>query len=294
MTRLKILITGAKGQVGWELQRTMSTLGSITAIDREELDLANFDEVRRFVRELRPGLIVNAAAYTAVDLAESQPDVAHLLNAEVPRVLAEEARDLRVPFLTYSTDYVFDGTADQPYTEDSKPNPISAYGRSKLAGDCAVQKVGGAFLILRTAWVYGARGKNFLLTMLRLAKERSELRVVDDQVGSPTWCRSIAEATAKVVTQGVESGTGLFEFVEKNRGIYNVVATGSTSWFGFTQAILERVRSNAKVTPISSSEYPTPAKRPKFSILSTDKLQQTFGIVMPNWKAALGQVELPK
>src|SRR5437879_1326694 len=187
MTSPTILITGCLGQVGWELQRTLATLGRCVAIDRDELDLTQPDLVRAYVRDLKPSLIVNAAAYTAVDLAEQESELAQKLNADAPRVLAEEAKKLRAPFVTYSTDYVFDGTSTTAYTENSAPNPLSEYGRSKLSGDQAVASVGGAHLIFRTSWVYGARGKNFLLTMLRLAQDRTEIRIVDDQVGAPTW-----------------------------------------------------------------------------------------------------------
>lgn len=289
-----ILITGAKGQVGWELQRTLSTLGSIVGIDYGELDLADESITRRFVRNLKPNLIVNAAAYTAVDQAETECELARKLNAEAPRILAEEAYGLKAPFITYSTDYVFDGAASEPYTEVSKPNPLNYYGRTKLMGDEAVQCVGGAYLIFRTSWVYGARGKNFLLTMLRLANERCELRVVDDQIGAPTWCRTIAETTAQVVAAGMASAEigSLSEYLCARAGIYNLIASGHTSWCGFTKAILQQrgLESKVKVIPILSDEYPSPAPRPKSSLLSTAKLQATFGIHMPDWRESLSQV----
>ncbi len=294
MSQPKILITGAKGQVGWELQRTMSTLGKIIAIDREELDLTDANGIRSFVREVRPDLVINAAAYTAVDQAEKEPELANLLNAEAPRVLAEEAKKSGAPFISYSTDYVFDGTATEPYTETSRPNPLSAYGRSKLAGDEAVQSVGGACLIFRTSWVYGARGKNFLLTMLRLASERSELRVVNDQVGAPTWSRSIAEATAQIIAIGCagKNRKDLFDYLSARSGVYNMVSSGCTSWFGFAEAIIQPAlrEKTIKLIAIASAEYATPAARPKSSLLSIEKLQATFGICMPDWRDALTQV----
>ena len=205
---MRILVTGANGQVGWELQRTLQTLGDVVACDRGTLDLSDPDSIRGKVREIRPDVIVNAGAYTAVDRAESEPELAMAVNGVAPGVLAEEAKQLGALLLHYSTDYVFDGTKAEPYLESDAPNPVSVYGSSKLAGEKAVEAVGGAYLIFRTSWVYGGRGKNFLLTMLRLAGEREELRVVDDQFGAPTWCRTIAEATAQVVAKLSPAGTG--------------------------------------------------------------------------------------
>jgi dTDP-4-dehydrorhamnose reductase len=237
-------------------------------------------------------VIVNAAAYTAVDKAESEPELTMAVNGVAPGVLAEEAKQLRALLLHYSTDYVFDGTKAGPYLESDATNPVSVYGSSKLAGEKAVQAVGGAHLIFRTSWVYAGRGKNFLLTILRLAKERDELRVVDDQVGAPTWCRTIAEATAQVIAK---LSTG--DMVELNRalglrGIYNLTAGGSVSWCGFARAIVEGTRSRRcgagpKVTPITTAEYPLPARRPPNSVSSRQKLQSIFGIVCPTWDHAL-------
>lgn len=292
MTSPQILITGAKGQVGWELQRTMATLGPCTSIDREELDLTQPALVRQFVRDLKPALIVNAAAYTAVDLAETESGLAEELNTNAPQILAEEAKRLQIPFVTYSTDYVFDGTSTEPYSEASVANPLSCYGRTKLLGDQAVQSIGGAHLIFRTSWVYGTRGKNFLLTMLRMASERREIRVVDDQIGAPTWCRNVAEATAQIVAAGMipNKSDGLFEYFSERSGIYNMVAAGQTSWFGFAKAILELSGDKLELTPIASSEYPTPARRPMSSLLAIQKIRDVFGIQMPDWKHSLTQV----
>ena len=291
MPRPIFLITGAKGQVGWELQRTLSTLGSIVAIDREELDLTQPELIRTYVREVRPQVIVNAAAYTAVDQAEREVELALKLNGEAPRVLAEEARRLQTLFVSYSTDYIFDGTAKQPYTEDSAPYPLGAYGRTKLAGDEAVASVGGAYLIFRTSWVYGNRGKNFYLTMLRLAAEEKPIRVVDDQIGSPTWSRAIAEATAHVIARLSAGGSrSLFDAAAEVKGVYNLVSTGETSWFGFAKAILGQQGTKTQLSPITTSEYPTATRRPQYSVLSTEKVQRTFGIYMPHWKESLAQV----
>lgn len=290
MTSPTVLITGANGQVGWELQRTLSTLGAIVAVDREELDLAEPKRVRDFVRDLRPSLIVNAAAYTAVDQAEREPEIARQLNAIAPRVLAEEAKRLCAPFVSYSTDYVFDGNAVEPYTEDSSPAPLGVYGQSKLEGDQAVADVGGAYLIFRTSWVYGARGKNFFLTMLRLAAEGKPIRVVQDQVGCPTWSRAIAEGTSQVLAQLLTVRSNPFDVVSEASGTYNMVSTGQTSWFGFAQAILESKNSAAQLTPIATEQYPTPAARPHYSVLSTKKLERVFGIRMPDWRVSLAQM----
>jgi dTDP-4-dehydrorhamnose reductase len=280
------LITGANGQVGWELQRTLSTLGSILAIDREELDLAQPNQIRTFVRELRPDFIVNAAAYTAVDQAEREEELASLVNCTAPLVLAEEAKRSRAVLVSYSTDYVFDGLAREAYTEESIPDPLGAYGRTKLAGDEAVQTAGGAYLIFRTAWVYGNRGKNFYLTMLRLAAEGRSIRVVDDQIGAPTWSRAIAEVTAQVIASvNVDYRSSVFDHVSEKSGIYNLTSTGQTSWFGFAKAILQDKAT--EVVPITTGQYPTPVRRPAFSVLSTEKLSRTFGIHMPHWRESL-------
>lgn len=288
MTR--ILLTGKNGQVGWELQRTLATLGEVISLDRHGLDLTDPDSIRRAVRAHNPNLIVNAAAYTAVDKAEEEPDLAMAINGTAPGILAEETKRLGAALVHYSTDYVFDGNKNGPYTEDDAPNPVNIYGKTKLAGEQAIQAVGALHLIFRTSWVYGARGKNFLLTILRLARERDELRIVNDQIGAPTWSRMIAEATAQVVAQlSRPQGEG---WVESVSGVYHLTAAGQTSWYGFTQAILESVtfptrQSLPRVTPISSAEYPTPAPRPKNSVLSNTRLRQKFGLEPPRWEIGL-------
>jgi dTDP-4-dehydrorhamnose reductase len=287
---MKILVTGKNGQVGWELRRTLAPLGKVIALDREALDLSDVHAIRRLVQKTEPDLIVNAAAYTAVDKAESEPDLAMLINGTVPGILAEEARDLGAAIVHYSTDYVFDGTKDSPYVEDDTPNPLNVYGRTKLAGEQAIQAVGVPHLILRTSWVYGARGRNFLGTIRRLARERDELRIVDDQYGAPTWSRMIAEITAQILAQRLSLR---FSGLSEVSGVYHLTAGGRTSWHGFARAILDqeaaasRLKKIPRLTPIPTSEYPLPAKRPMNSVLSNEKLYSVFGLGAPQWDAAL-------
>ncbi|CAG9268020.1 dTDP-4-dehydrorhamnose reductase [Paraburkholderia caribensis] len=282
-----ILLTGVNGQVGFELARSLQGLGRVVALGRNELDLSDLDQVRRVVRDLKPTLIVNPAAHTAVDKAESDVDNAMRLNAEVPGVLAEEAKRQGAALVHYSTDYVFDGTKDGAYVEQDAVNPQNVYGRSKLAGEQAIAEVGGAHMVFRTSWVYGGRGKNFLLTMLRLAAERPELRIVGDQYGAPTWSKTIATLTAHVIAQGL--GRGGADWWQQNTGVYHLTASGSTSWAGFADAIFELapVASRPRVISIPASDYPVPAKRPPNSRLSCDKLAETFGIGVPNWLDSL-------
>ncbi|MEK7435939.1 MAG: dTDP-4-dehydrorhamnose reductase, partial [Pseudomonadota bacterium] len=295
----RILVTGRNGQVGFELQRRLARLGRVTAAGRDEMDLADPDSIRNMVRNTAPNLIVNAAAYTAVDQAESEPELALAINGVAPGILAEEAKRLGAALIHYSSDYVFDGSKTAPYTEDDAPRPISAYGRSKLAGEQAIQSVDVPHLILRTSWVYGARGKNFLLTILRLAKEREELAVVDDQVGAPTWCQVIAAATGGIL-QDLGYGQARFrDACDAKRGIYNLTAAGQTSWHGFAAAILalgasaQQGQSDFALTrvpalkPIKTEQYPLPAQRPRNSLLSNAKIQSTFGLVMPGWESSL-------
>jgi dTDP-4-dehydrorhamnose reductase len=284
-----ILLVGANGQVGFELTRTLQGLGVLVALDRNGLDLADLAQTRAVVRQVKPALIINAAAYTAVDRAEAEPELAQLINADAPRVLAEEAKRLGAPLIHYSTDYVFDGTKDSAYVEDDIPNPQNAYGRSKLAGERAIAEIGGAHLVFRTSWVYGRRGKNFLLTMLRLAAERPELRIVADQHGAPTWSATIATITAHAVAQGLAGSRDDADWWRKKSGVYHLSASGSTSWFGFAEAIFElsALESKPKVVPIAASDYPVPAKRPSNSRLASDKLAAAFDLYPPDWRAAL-------
>jgi dTDP-4-dehydrorhamnose reductase len=282
-----ILVTGANGQVGWELQRTLATLGRVVAIDVADLELTNPGAVRQFVRTLRPTVIVNPAAYTAVDKAEGEAEraLAHAVNAVAPGVLAEEARDLKALFIHFSTDYVFDGSKREPWLETDAPCPLGVYGQTKLEGERAVLAAEGASLIFRTSWVYGTRGVNFLRRILELAREREELRIVDDQVGAPTWSRMLAEAIAQILAQGIHNSFGSWC---ARSGIYNLTSRGETTWYGFAKAFLEldARRSEQKLkrlVPITTAEYPTPAKRPAYSLLSHDRLTETFGIVPPAW-----------
>lgn len=286
-----ILVTGASGQVGFELVRSLQGLGRVIAPDRCTLDLADGSRLATVVRELRPSLIINPAAYTAVDQAETDADGAMRVNAAAPAVLASVAQQLGVPLIHYSTDYVFNGAKNAPYEEDDPVGPLNVYGGSKLAGERAIAEAGGAYLLLRTSWVYGTRGRNFLRTMLRVAAERSELRVVSDQIGAPTWSRTIAEMTAHIVAQAMAfPADARAEWWASRTGTYHVSAAGHTSWAGFAEAIFQAalLDKRPKVVPIASSDYPTPARRPANSRLSCAKLTSTFGIRPPHWRDALG------
>lgn len=282
-----ILVTGINGQVGYELLRSLQGLGRVVGLDRAALDLADTDRVREVVREAKPTLIVNPAAYTAVDKAESDEAAARRLNAEAPAVLAEEAVRSGAALIHYSTDYVFDGSKDAPYVETDAVNPQNVYGQTKLEGEQAIAASGCAHLILRTSWVYGMRGKNFLLTMLKLGSERPELRVVADQVGAPTWSRTIADATSHIVAQGMAAGDA--DWWDQRSGIYHLTAAGSTSWHGFAEAIFASALGERapNAVPIPASDYPVPAKRPANSRLALGKLNETFGLRMPSWDDAL-------
>jgi dTDP-4-dehydrorhamnose reductase len=286
MRNPKILIFGRVGQVGWELRHKLACLGQVSNIDYPEIDFSKPDTVRAAIREAAPTVIVNAAAYTAVDKAESTPEPAWAINATGPGVIAEEAKRLDALMVHYSTDYVYDGSKQGPWVETDTPNPLNVYGETKLAGDQAIEAVGGDYLILRTSWVYGSRGGNFLLTMLRLAKERPELRIVDDQTGSPTTSECIALATANILAQVVAPGQGL----AGRSGVYHFTNAGQTTWFGFAKEFLSRQATCPKLIPIPASDYPLPAKRPVNSVLSCEKLAETFGVRMPSWELALDLV----
>ena len=282
-----ILVTGVNGQVGFELLRSLQGLGRVVACDRSMLDLSDLDRVRSVVRELKPSIIVNPAAYTAVDKAETDVDAARRLNAEVPRAFAEEAARLGAALVHYSTDYVFDGTKEGAYVETDATNPQNVYGLTKLEGEQAIAATGCAHLILRTSWVYGRRGKNFLLTMLKLGSERPELRVVADQVGAPTWSKTIATATAHIVAQALAADDA--DWWTQRSGVYHFTSAGATSWHGFAEAIFAQAMGEhaPKVLPIPASDYPVPAKRPPNSRLSHDKLTEAFGLRLPDWADAL-------
>jgi dTDP-4-dehydrorhamnose reductase len=280
---VRILLTGKNGQVGWELARTLRFLGEVIAFDRAGLDLLAPDQITSAVRTVQPDVVINAAAHTAVDQAESEPDRAHAINATAAGVLAEEARRAGALFIHYSTDYVFDGNKSTPYIEEDEPHPLNAYGRSKLAGERAIRRVDGPHLILRTSWVYAARGKNFFLTIRRLLREKNELRVVSDQIGAPTSASMLADVTAELLRRHGVASLG------DARGIYHATASGFTSWHGFATEIarLEHLDVPVRIVPVASSEYPTAARRPANSRLSTEKLSRRFGVVLPSWEACL-------
>ncbi len=283
-----ILLTGADGQVGWELRRTLATLGEVVACGRQQLNLEDEDDVRRVIGSVKPGVIVNAAAFTAVDRAEQEPALAMAVNGTAPGIIADEARRLGAAVVHYSTDFVFDGSASRPYREEDAANPLSIYGRTKLAGERALQEAGVAVLILRTGWVYGCRGQNFLMTIQRLARERDALRIVDDQIGTPTWCRLLAEATAQILSAG---GGHFSEHLREHGGIHHLSCAGETSWCGFARRILELSSPGqafqARVEAIETCDYPTPAARPAYSVLDNAKVRTKFGIHLPDWERAL-------
>lgn len=287
---MRILLFGRNGQVGWELNRALIPLGEIIALGREDADFSNPESLRNIVRENKPDVIVNAVAYTAVDKAEEDEALAYLINAKSPGVLAEEAIKIKALLVHYSTDYVFDGTKKSPYTEEDEAEPINAYGRTKLAGEAVIQSSGCDYLIFRTSWVYTSRGSNFLLTVLKLAKERDELNIVADQTGSPTSARLIAEVTALSLHQSIqEKLSGVF-----SSELFHLTSAHAASWYDFAKEIIESVNQKKNIElkikylkPIPTSEYPTPAKRPNNSLLSGRKLQEWLNVKMPHWKMVL-------
>jgi dTDP-4-dehydrorhamnose reductase len=290
MTR--ILLTGVNGQVGWELWRFLVTIGEVIPTSREggngilKLDLSQPDDIRSVINEVSPQLIVNAAAYTAVDRAEIEPELAMMINGIAPGIIAEEAKRLGAGIIHYSTDYVFDGVKGYPYVETDQTHPLNVYGQTKLAGELAVQAIDCPHLIFRTSWVYGLRGKNFLLTMLRLAREKEVLQVVNDQIGSPTWCGTIAQITGQILAGSLN------ETLDDRRGLYHLTSTGEASWYDFASSIFELTadteeRKLTSLQPINSEHYPSPVQRPHYSLLSVECLAQTFGIRLPNWRETL-------
>jgi dTDP-4-dehydrorhamnose reductase len=281
MRRLRILVTGANGQLGFELARLLRPLGDVAAADRERLDLASPDSIVAAMRGLRPQLVVNAGAYTAVDRAETERAAATAINGIAPGILAEEAKRLGAVLIHYSTDYVFDGTATGPYAEDAPPAPLNAYGASKLEGERAIAAAGSHALVFRTSWVYGMRGKNFLLTIRRLAAEREELTIVADQIGVPNWCRALAEATVRIATPGCAA-------LAERAGLYHLSSPGAASWYEFACAIVGDA-PRPRVVPIATADYPTPARRPAYGVLGTAKFERTFGFALPPWREALAR-----
>ena len=305
-----ILLTGKNGQVGRELATMLPGIVNLVAVGHDELDLSNPDDIRKRIREIKPELIVNAAAYTAVDKAESEESLATAVNAEAPGIIAEEAKKIGAAMVHYSTDYIFAGLKTTPYNESDAANPQSVYGRTKLQGEKAIQQSGVDHLIFRTAWVYAREGKNFLLTILRLATQREELRIVSDQIGAPTSSHEIAATTTQILTQ-------LFAHEKRKHplakisGTYHMTAAGETSWAGFAEAILEHARSNPprapwylaatnnlpliakRIVPITTAEYPTPARRPAYSVLSNRSLAESFQTHLPDWRIQLRSVFSP-
>jgi dTDP-4-dehydrorhamnose reductase len=280
---MKILLTGASGQVGFQLERSLQSLGQVVAPGRARMDLSDLDQVRAVMREVRPGLIVNAAAYTEVDKAERESALAHRINADAPAVMAQEARALDAAMVHYSTDYVFDGARQGAYVETDLPNPLNVYGHSKLAGEQAVAAAGIRHLILRTSWVYGVRGRNFLLTMLRLGAERRQVSVVADQHGAPTWSRTVADTTAAILSQARAGGPAWWE---QHSGLYHLACQGQTTWAGFTEAIIEQARLDCAVLPVAGADFPAPARRPHNSVMCCDKLMSRF-CALPHGEQAL-------
>ena len=289
----KILLTGVNGQVGHALQQKLAD-HEVFALNRDQLDLTDTAAIRRVVQKIQPDFIINPAAYTAVDKAESEPDLAFAINAVAPQVLAEEAAKLNAALIHFSTDYVYDGKKAGAYIETDTVNPISVYGKSKLAGEEAIRLVSLPHLILRTSWVYGAHGKNFLKTIIRLANERESLRIVSDQYGAPTSNESIADAVASLLKEWQIHNIA-------QTGIYHFTNQGKTSWHGFSSAIVDEYRQLAidknwtplkavEIVPITAAEYPTPAARPVNSYLDNSKLNQVFGITLPTWQQGLQQV----
>ncbi|HAK36951.1 MAG: dTDP-4-dehydrorhamnose reductase [Nitrospinaceae bacterium] len=290
---MRILLTGKNGQVGGELEKVLTPFGEVTATGRNEMDLSDPNQIRRTIRQISPELIINAAAYTAVDKAESEPELALAVNGTAPGILAEETKKLGAVLIHYSTDYAYSGKMrSDPYIESDFPAPISVYGKTKFEGDQAVERSGVPYLIFRTSWVYSMGGNNFLKTILRLVKERDELRIVDDQLGTPTWCRSIADATGSIIRQLIDKGGhSLSNTVSDISGVYHMSCGGQTNWHGFARAIIDLTSPDPmpRLVAIPSSDYPTPAARPAYSVLSNAKLEKTFGAGLPHWEEALKQ-----
>nr|WP_272903839.1 dTDP-4-dehydrorhamnose reductase [Pseudomonas petrae] len=281
---MRILISGQQGQVSHSLQQRLQNMGELIVLGRDQLDLSQPESIRPMVRDIKPDLIINAAAHTAVDQAESEPDLAFAINATSPGVFAEEAAALGIPLIHYSTDYVFDGSKQSAWVESDTPNPLGVYGSSKLAGERAIAAAGGQHLILRTSWVYSLTGRNFLLTMQRLLQEREKLSIVADQIGAPTWAGTIAASTGALIERWREGAPGAW-------GVYHLTASGETSWFGFAEAIGQQLINSGKpcavLEPIASSAYPTPAARPLNSRLDCSRLQREWGVSQPDWHDAL-------
>jgi dTDP-4-dehydrorhamnose reductase len=287
---LKILLLGNTGQVGWELNRALLTLGELIALDYPQIDMSDPDSIRSIVREHEPNLIVNATAYTNVDKAESETDLAMAINGTGPGILAEEAKRLKGALIHYSTDYVFDGTKREPYIEEDEPNPINTYGESKLAGERAVQDVGGIYLIFRTSWVYSLRRPCFVTKVLKWAQEQETLRIVDDQVSSPTWARTLAEATAQIIAQGRGEAV---DYIYEKKGLFHLAGGGSCSRYEWAEAIIEfsqtkeMDKDHLKILRTKTESFHTDARRPLTSIITCKKSLNIFKVYLPNWRKSL-------
>ncbi|AZN38226.1 dTDP-4-dehydrorhamnose reductase [Iodobacter ciconiae] len=294
----RILLTGKNGQLGFELQRSLSVLGTVIAVDRDDCDLSDPEAIRALVAKVQPHVIVNPAAHTAVDKAESEPELAHAINSIAPQIFAEEAAKIGALLVHYSTDYVFDGTKDGWYSETDTPNPQSVYGKTKLAGELAIATANPRHLIFRTSWVFGAHGANFMKTILRLAGDREELKIIADQHGAPTAASLLADVTAHAIRQILvaEPSPTLDSPLPNLYGTYHLVAGGSTTWHGYAQTVVELAKSAgiaikaAQILPIPASAYPLPAARPANSQLNTQKLQAAFGLCLPDWQTGVAQV----
>ena len=286
---MHILLLGKIGQLGWELNRSLATLGKVTAIDYPEIDLSRPEGVGEIIRSAHPDVIVNATAYTAVDRAESEPELAMSINGIAPGVMAEEAKKIGAAIIHYSTDYVFDGSKGSPYIETDATNPLNMYGRSKLAGERAVAEAGGAYLILRTSWVYSTRRESFVSKVLEWARKQETLRIVSDQVSNPTWCRMLAGLNAQLLSRGGQDFTG---WLEERAGLYHLAGSGYGSRLEWAQAILALDPNRGEqvvreIQPALTEEFPSPAQRPLFSALNCDHFQEVFGLQLPDWKDAL-------
>ncbi len=289
MSQRKILLIGKGGQLGWELQRCLPTLGQVMALDYPEIDLAHPETLRRLIQSIAPQLLINAAAYTNVDKAESEADLAWQINAVAPGIMAEEANKLKAPFIHYSTDFVFDGTKGSPYVEGDTPHPLAEYGRTKLGGEVSTRSASESYLILRTAWVYSLRQGGFVNKVLQWSRQQKTLKVVDDQISNPTWCRALAEASAQVIAQAQEDWYGFFK---DKAGLYHLAGGGYASRYEWAKIVLELDPGRSEQTveavlPAKTSDFPSPAERPLFSALAFTLFAQTFGIELPDWKRSM-------
>ncbi len=299
MNRHKILLIGKNGQLGWELQRCLSTLGEVIALDYPQIDLGHPETLRPLIRQVAPQLLINAAAYTNVDKAESESDLAWQINAEAPGIMAEEAYSLKTAFLHYSTDFVFNGKKGTPYIESDATDPLDRYGSTKLGGEKATLEACESFLVLRTAWVYSLRQGGFVNKVLQWSRQQKILRVVDDQISNPTWCRTLAEASAQVIAQGQGDWYGYFK---EKAGLYHLAGGGFASRYDWARAIIEldpkkEEQTIQEILPAKTSDFPSPAERPAFSALDCSRFADTFGIELPHWKKSLAllfDVEMPQ